>query len=258
MHHVHTMKNREASPSPNLDFANKVIVITGGNTGIGKSIAETFNELDSKIVLFARDQNKLNNVASKLKTSIAISGDVSKINDLDKLFKATHDKFGKIDVLVANAGIASRRSVDEVDEAYFDEMVSVNFKGVYFTVQRALPFLNDNASIVLISSMACHSGWASHSVYSSTKAAVSMLAKNFSADLISRGIRVNAISPGFVDSGMYDENFLKEYKNRIPTKEFAKCEEISNAVVYLSSPKARSIVGADLVIDGGFTEIIKE
>ena len=239
-------------------FSNKVVVITGGNTGIGQSIAETFNDLDSKIVLFARDRNKLDQVTSKLKTSIAVSGDVSKVNDLDKLFKATHDKFGKIDVLVANAGIASRRPVEEVDEAYFDEMVSVNFKGVYFTIQRALPFLNSNASVVLISSMACHSGWSSHSVYSSTKAAVSMLAKNFSADLIGRGIRVNAVSPGFVDSGMYDENFVRNYRERIPTKEFAQSDEIAHAVVYLSSSHARSIVGADLVIDGGFTEIMKE
>jgi NAD(P)-dependent dehydrogenase (short-subunit alcohol dehydrogenase family) len=159
--------------------------------------------------------------------------------------------------LVANAGIASRRSIEEVDEKYFDEMVSINFKGVYFTVQRAIPFLNKKASIVLISSMAFHGGWPAHSVYSATKAAVSMLAKNFSADLIKKGIRVNAVSPGFTVTGMYDEAFVDNYKTRIPSGEFAKPEEIAKAVIYLSSPEAASIVGIDLVIDGGFTEIIK-
>lgn len=239
-------------------FKDKVVVITGGNSGIGQSVAETFDQQDSKIALFARDQTKLKNVENTLENAISIAGDVSKISDLDRLYNTTHEHFGKIDVLVANAGIASRRIIDEVDEDYFDEMVNINFKGVYFTVQRSLPFLNDNASIVLISSMACHHGWPSHSVYSSTKAAVSMLAKNFSADLINRGIRVNAISPGFVDSGMYESDFVADYKKRIPTGEFAKSEEIASAVMHLSSPSAVSIVGIDLVIDGGLTSIIKE
>lgn len=239
-------------------FNNKVVVITGGNSGIGLSIADEFHKQGAKIAIFARDKDKLNHVQNTLKNSIAIAGDVCQISDLDRLFKMTNDKLGKVDVLIANAGIASRRPIDEVDESYFDEMVNVNFKGVYFTVQRAIPFLNNKASIVLISSMACHSGWSSHSVYSSTKAAVSMLAKNFSADLIHKGIRVNAISPGFTATEMYEESFITEYKNRIPTGEFAKPQEIAKAAIYLSSPDAVSIVGVDLVIDGGFTSIIKE
>lgn len=145
-----------------------------------------------------------------------------------------------------------------MDEKYFDEMVNTNFKGVFFTVQRALPYLNSNASIVLISSMACHGGWPSHSVYSATKAAVSMLARNFSADLIHKGIRVNAISPGYTDSGMFTQDFITTYKNRIPTGEFIKPEEIADAVAYLSSPSAASIAGIDLVIDGGYTAIAQE
>jgi NAD(P)-dependent dehydrogenase (short-subunit alcohol dehydrogenase family) len=239
-------------------FKNKVVIVTGGNSGIGRAIAEEFDKEGAKLVIFGRNKEKLDQVQKKLRNSIAVAGDVCKISDLDNLFKVTSDKFGKVDVLIANAGIASRKPVDEVDEIYFDEMVNINFKGVYFTVQRAIPFLNNNASIVLISSMACHAGWPSHSVYSSTKAAVSMLAKNFSADLIQRGIRVNAISPGFTATEMYEKNFVTEYKKRIPTGEFAKPEEIAKAAIYLSSPDAISIVGTDLVIDGGFTSIIKE
>jgi NAD(P)-dependent dehydrogenase (short-subunit alcohol dehydrogenase family) len=239
-------------------FNNKIVVVTGGNSGIGQAIAEEFNKQGAKIVIFARNKDKLKQVKNKLENSIAVSGDVCKISDLDKLFKITNDKLGKIDILIANAGIASRRGVEKVDENYFDEMVNTNFKGVYFTVQRSIPFLNNHASIILISSMACHAGWPSHSVYSATKAAVSMLAKNFSADLIPKGIRVNAISPGFTATDVYEANFIAEYKKRIPTSEFVKPEEIAKAAIYLSSPEAMSIVGVDLVIDGGFTSIIKE
>ncbi|CAN5250648.1 SDR family oxidoreductase [soil metagenome] len=239
-------------------FTDKVVVVTGGNSGIGQAIAEKFNKEGAKLAIFGRDQNRLDQTKNMLQQAIAVTGDVGNIFDLDRLFKITHDEFGKVDVLVANAGIASRRPIDEVDENYFDEMVNINFKGVYFTVQRAIPFLNNNASVILISSMACHMGWSSHSVYSSIKAAVSMLARNFSADLIHRGIRVNAISPGYTATSMFEQSFIDEYKKRIPTGEFTKPGEIADAVTFLSSPSAVSIVGIDLVIDGGFTEIIKE
>lgn len=239
-------------------FDNKIVAITGGNSGIGKSIAEEFNKENAKIAIFGRNKNTLEQVKQQLNHAIAVAGDVSKISDLDNFYHQTLESIGKIDVLIANAGIASRRAIEEVDENYFDEMVNINFKGIYFTVQRALPFLNPYASIILISSMACHSGWSSHSVYSATKAAVSMLAKNFSADLISKSIRVNAISPGFTSTEMYEKEFIKSYKDRIPTKAFAKPEEIAKAALYLSSPAAVSIVGIDFVIDGGFTSIMKE
>lgn len=239
-------------------FTNKVVVITGGNSGIGQATAEEFDKEGANLAIFGRNKEKLNQAKIKLTNVIAIAGDVCKVGDLDNLFNLTFTQFGKVDVLIANAGVASRKHVDEVDEKYFDEIVNINFKGVYFTVQRSLPYLNDNASIVLISSMACHSGWPSHSVYSSSKAAVSMLAKNFSADLIQRGIRVNAISPGFTATDMYEKSFVTEYKKRIPTGKFAKPEEIAKAAIYLSSPNAASIVGVDLVVDGGFTSIMKE
>jgi len=134
-------------------FADKVVVVTGGGSGIGQSIAEKFNKEGAKLAIFGRDQNKLDQAQKKLQQSITIAGDVCNMSDLDNLFKTTNNELGKIDVLVANAGIASRRFADEVDENYFDEMVNINFKGVYFTVQRAIPFLNNGASVILISSM---------------------------------------------------------------------------------------------------------
>lgn len=241
------------------DFNGKVVVITGGNSGIGKAIAHKFNELGANIVIFGRDQHKLNDACRELRQAIAVQGDVQNVKDIEKLFQSTHDHFGKVDVLVANAGIASRKPIEEVDESFFDEMVAINYKGAYFTVQRAVPYLNKGASVILISSAAQQIGFRNHSVYSSTKAAVSMLARNFAADLIDKGIRVNAISPGFTDTPIFDSlkgknsKFMSDYSENIPAKRFADPSEIADAAIFLS--RAGYIVGADLVIDGGVSEI---
>jgi len=243
------------------DFKDKVVVITGGNSGIGEAIASRFDQEGAKIVIFGRDQQKLNQVSQELHQCIGIQGDVQKLSDIERLFKSTHDKFGKVDVLIANAGIASRRHVEEVDEHYFDEMVNINYKGVYFTVQRSIPYLNKGASVILISSVVQQIGFRSHSVYSSTKAAVSMLARNFAADLTDRGIRVNAISPGYTDTPIFDPlksqkpDLLEKYSQDIPVKRFATSLEIAEAALFLSSPKASYIVGIDLVVDGGVSAI---
>ncbi len=243
------------------DFYNKVVVITGGNSGIGEAIAHKFDQEGAKVVIFGRDQNKLDAVCQKLHQGIAVKGDIQKLSDIENLFKITEKTFGKVDVLVANAGIASRKVVDEVDEDYFDEMVNINYKGVYFTVQRSIPLLNPGASVILISSIACHVGILNHSVYSSTKAAVSMLARNFAADLIKRKIRVNAISPGFTDTPIFDSakkensHLIEECCTAIPLARFGDPSEIAEAAAFLSSPQAAYIVGIDLVVDGGVTAI---
>lgn len=243
------------------DFENKVVVITGGNSGIGEAIAKKFDALGANIVIFGRDQNKLSNVCKQLRKAIAVQGDVRRLSDIDKLYKATEEAFGKIDVLVANAGVGGRRFVGEVDEKFFDDMVSINYKGLYFTVQKSISSLNKGASVLLISSIACHIGWRNNSVYSSTKAAVSMLARNFSADLISQGIRVNAISPGFTETPIFDPikqsnpQMFADFNKSIPLHRFAEPSEIADAAAFLASPQAAYIVGIDLVVDGGVTAI---
>lgn len=243
------------------EFTDKVVVITGGNSGIGEAIARKFDQEGAKIVIFGRDQNKLESVSKNMRQAIFVKGDVRVLSDLDNLFKKTVSTFGKIDVLVANAGVATRKNIEEVDEKFFDEMVDINYKGVYFTVQRSVSSLNPGSSIILISSAVTHIGMKNHSVYSSTKAAVSMMARNFSADLIDKGIRVNAISPGFTDTPIFDKvkaanpTQLAEYAKGVPLKRFAEPSEIAEAVAFLASQKAAYIVGVDLVIDGGVTAI---
>lgn len=244
-----------------MEFANKVVVITGGSSGIGLAIAKKFDAEGAKVAILGRDQQRLDLAATSFKNVLTFKGDVCKVSDLDHFYQEIQKKLGKIDILVANAGIAEMRPIQEVDEGFFDEMVNINYKGLYFSVQRSLPFLNRGASIILISSAAAHIGWPGHSVYSSTKAAVSYLARSFSADLIAQGIRVNAISPGFVDTPMFDETktsspeTIEKLNEIIPAKRFANAEEIASAALFLASPRSSYIIGADLVMDGGLSAI---
>ena len=234
-------------------FNNKVAVVTGGSSGIGKAISQHFDEQGAKVALFARDEQKLQQTASKLKNpSLTVSGDITNISDIEKLYQSVQGKFGKIDILVASAGIAARRPLGDTDEALYDAVMNTNLKGVYFTVQRALPYLNDGASIILISSMAARAGWRDISIYSAAKAGVSMLAKSFSADLVHRGIRVNAISPGFTDTPIFtDRKRLEDVSKSVPLGRCAKPEEIAKAAAFLSSEAGAYIIGVDLLIDGG-------
>lgn len=235
------------------NFKDKVVVVTGGNSGIGKTIAESFHAKGAKLGLFGRDQQKLNAVAEALaERVITVQGDVCQLTDIDKLYNEVNKAYGKIDVLVVNAGIAGGMKLEEVTEQHFDSIMNTNLKGTYFTVQKAVPFLNNKASIILISSMACHGGWPALSVYSAAKAAVSILAQSFSADLIGRGIRVNAISPGFTDTPIFeDRSIIPKAASLVPLKRFAEPQEIADAALFLAN--STYITGTDMLIDGGIT-----
>lgn len=236
-------------------FKDKVVVVTGGNSGIGKEIAKSFHQEGAKLALFGRDPKKLGTVAEEFKERVTtIQGDVCQLLDIDKLYQQVNKTYGKIDVLVVNAGIAGNMKLEEVDEQFYDSIMNTNLKGAYFTVQKAVPFLNNNSSIILISSMACHGGWPGLSVYSAAKAGVSVLAQSFSADLIDRGIRVNAISPGFTDTPIFeDRSIIPKAASLVPLKRFAKPQEIADAALFLA--KSNYITGTDFLIDGGITTI---
>lgn len=236
-------------------FQDKVVVITGGNSGIGKSIAQLFYHHGARVVIAGRDSAKLQAVMAEFSGKITtVQADVSKLSELDKLYQQVKLTHGNIDSLVVNAGIAGGELIEEVNEAHFDEIMNTNLKGAYFTVQKAVPLLNNNASVILISSMACHGGWKGLSVYSAAKAAISVLAQSFSADLIDRGIRVNSISPGFTDTPIFkDRSIIPKTSELVPLKRFATPEEVAEAALFLASNAY--IVGVDLLIDGGVSTI---
>jgi NAD(P)-dependent dehydrogenase (short-subunit alcohol dehydrogenase family) len=243
----------------------KVAVVTGGNSGIGLAAAQRFHDEGAKVVISGRDQKTLDQAAKQIGGDVlAVRGDVSKLTDLDALYKAVREKFGKIDVLFANAGIAKFAPLTESTETLYDQMFDINVKGVFFTVQKALPLLNDGASIIINSSVANQKGVANASVYAATKAAVRSFARTMSAELLARNIRVNVVSPGPIKTAIFKrDNLSEEAQNEIdkflvslvPMKRFGTLEEIANSVLFLATPDSSYITGLDLLVDGGIGQL---
>jgi NAD(P)-dependent dehydrogenase (short-subunit alcohol dehydrogenase family) len=244
---------------------NKVAIITGGNSGIGKGIAKHFVKEGAKVVIFGRNQQSLDQTKDELGNQIVVvQGDVTKTKDLENLYAQTLSHFGKCDILVANAGIAKRIHIEDVTEENFDSMVNSNYRGAFFTVRYALDFLNPNASIILIASTAATITLKRHSIYASTKAAVVKLAKSFAYDLSDKSIRVNSISPGYIRTPIFDDRLKRdpEYLSRreanIPLKRIGTPQDIANAALFLASDEASYITGIDLLVDGGYTASFSE
>lgn len=240
-------------------FKDKVVVVTGGNSGIGEGIAEYFHREGAKVVIFGRNEDTLNQVKNRLgHNTLTIQGDVTQAEDLKNLFNQTLSHFGKVDSLIVNSGVGERLHVSQVNEDDFDKLVDINYRGAYFTVKYALDFLNSPSSIILISSVAAHVTMKRHSVYASTKAAVKQLAKNFSCDLAERNIRINSISPGYIKTPMFNArleqnpSYLDEKSMNIPLKRVGTPKDIASAAFFLASDEAGYITGSDLIIDGGY------
>lgn len=248
-----------------MKLENKVAVVTGGNSGIGLSIAREFNKQGADVVIFGRSPESLENATHEIGNgTLAVQGDVTKVSDLDRLFEATAKQFGKIDVLVVNAGVARPAPVDQVDEDGFDFISDINFKGAFFTVQRALPHLNDGASIILNSSVANRLGMAGMAVYGATKAAVRSLARTLTAELLPRGIRVNTLSPGAIETPLWGRIGLEQAEveqmastigEQIPMRRFGRADEMAKATLFLASDDSSYVAGAELVADGGMTQL---
>jgi NAD(P)-dependent dehydrogenase (short-subunit alcohol dehydrogenase family) len=185
-----------------MKLDGKIAVITGGNSGIGCATAKEFQANGAKLVIFGRNLDTLNQASASLGTDVqTVQGDVRNLFNLDRLFEQVGVQFGKIDVLVANAGIAKFASVENMPEDLFDELCDIYFKGTFFTVQKALPFLRDGASVILLSSAdADKQGRVGTSIYTAAKAAVRSLACSMSVELPERKIRVNVLSPGMTDT----------------------------------------------------------
>src|SRR5262245_49546645 len=257
---------RSAMPATKQALKDKVAVITGGSTGIGLATARRFLEEGARVVLTGRTNATLDAAVAELDAHdrvLAVRGDVANLDDLDRLYGAVKQRLGRIDTLFANAGVARFAPMDAVDEALFDLHFGVNVKGLYFSVQKALPLMSRGGTIVLNSSIANASGMANTSVYAATKAAVRSLARTLSSELGPRGIRVNAVSPGPIRTPIFDKlGLAKEamgaFEERIATRtslaRMGKSEEIAKAVLFLSSDESSYVVGADFVVDGGYQQ----
>ena len=246
----------------------KVAVITGGNSGIGLATAREFKSHGAKVAIFGRSRKTLDQAAASLGPETpALQGDVRKVADLERLFEQVDAVFGKIDVLMANAGIAKFAPVESMPEELFDELTDVHFKGSFFTVQKALPFLRDGASVILVSAAdADKLGRAGTSVYSAAKAAVRALARAMSAELLGRRIRVNVLSPGMTDTpiitreggppGVTPEQLAAVITKTIPLRRRGTPEEMAKAALFLASDDSSYCLGMELMVDGGMTQLV--
>ncbi len=228
----------------------KVAVVTGGNSGIGLATAKRLQEEGAKVAISGRSRKTLDEAVKTIGNGVvAVQGDVAKLTDIDKLYAEVSQKLGKIDVLFVNAGVAKFAPLAETSESTYDEQFDINIKGAYFTIQKALPLLNDGASIILNTSVAGQTGTAGASAYSATKAALRSLARTAAAELAGRGIRVNTVAPGPIDE------FAKELLAQVPMKRFGQPEEVAGAVAFLASQDASYITGVEINVDGGLGQI---
>ena len=243
-----------------MKLKEKVAVITGGNSGIGLATAREFKAEGARVVIFGRNQGTLDEAVRTIGNgTLAVQGDVTSLADLGLLYEQTVKRFGKIDILVVNAGISKPRNVERIDEANFDQISNINFKGAFFTVQRAVPYLNDGASILLVTGSVHEKGVPGYSVVSATKAAVRSLARTLSAELLPRGIRVNALSPGSIETPIFGKLGLPvephKWAEGIPMKRIGRAEEMAKAALFLASDDSSYMAGAELVVDGGQAQI---
>jgi len=244
---------------------NKVAVITGGNSGIGLSTAKAFIEAGAKVAIFGRNQNTLDNAVETLgEKAIGVRGDVTNDADLEALFAEATKQFGNVDIVFANAGVAEFIPIEAVNDDHFNKVFSINVNGAFKTVQKSLSVLNDNASIILTSSGVNQKGMATASMYAASKAAVRSFARTLSAELMDRGIRVNTVSPGAVSTPIFGRMGLPEevadgmeeqMASLVPLKRAAQPKEVADAVVYLASDSSSYMIGGELIVDGGFTQL---
>ncbi|MEM6296475.1 MAG: SDR family oxidoreductase [Myxococcota bacterium] len=246
-------------------FENKVVVVTGGNSGIGFASAKRFHDEGAKVVIVGRSEDKVHAAAKELGSDVVgITADVSDLDALAAAFATIKEDLGSIDVLFANAGVAYFRPVSDVTPEFFDSITNINQKGLFFTLKNAVPLLNDGGSIVVNTSVVNEMGMPAASVYAATKAAARNLVRGFANELAPRKIRVNAVAPGpietpiFAKTGMPAENLDEMSKGmvaQIPLQRFGKPEEIATAVAFLASDDASFVNGAELPVDGGLGQV---
>ena len=243
----------------------KIALITGGNSGIGLATAKEFVNQGAYVFITGRREQELAAAVKAMGKNVsAVQGNVSNLGDLDRLFAQIKREKGKLDVVFANAGVATYAPFGKITEEHYDSIFNINVKGLLFTVQKALPLLPDGASIILNASIVASKGLSSNSVYSATKAAVRSFARTWTTDLKDRRIRVNAISPGPIDtpglsklmaSSEASQQRMAAISTIVPLGRLGTPDEIAKAVVFLASDDSSYITGTELFVDGGFAQV---
>jgi NAD(P)-dependent dehydrogenase (short-subunit alcohol dehydrogenase family) len=244
---------------------DKVAVVTGGNSGIGFGTAKLFAAEGAKVVITGRNEKTLQSSAAEIgKGAIGIAADVANVKSLEPMYEQVKNTFGKIDVLVVNAGVVGMGPTVDVTEEAFDTIMNINVKGVYFTVAKAIPYLNDGASIIITSSTVASKGIPGAAAYTASKAAERNMVRSFAAEFAARKIRVNALSPGAIDTPIWEKNgYTKEHSDgmnsffagAVALKRLGTVEEMAKGFLFLASGDSSYMTGGDLLLDGGFSDL---
>jgi NAD(P)-dependent dehydrogenase (short-subunit alcohol dehydrogenase family) len=245
----------------------KVAVITGGSTGIGLATAQRFVDEGANVFITGRRQSELDAAVKQIgKNNVTgVQGDVSNLADLDRLYATVKEQKGQLDILFANAGLGEFLPWEKISEAHYDKTFSVNVKGVLFTILKALPLFTNGGSIILMGSVNASTGTEGLIVYSATKAAVRSFARSFTSELKNRNIRINALSPGPIETpglmnavnsmGMTEDQFKKTIVSAIPMGRMGSPNEVANVVLFLASDDSSFVTGIELFVDGGMAQI---
>ena len=240
-------------------LTGKTTVITGGNSGIGYATAQHFKQAGAKVIITGRNPEALDKAANELGV-IGVVCDQASLDDIDGLVNQVTDLFGRLDVLFINAGIAAFWPIASVTEEQFDNMMNINFKGAFFTLQKFLPILKDGASVINLSSINAFTAMPNSAVYSASKAALNSLTRTAAYELSPRRIRFNAVNPGPIQTEIFNklglsadalQTLASNTENRIPLKRFGQAEEVAKLVTFLASDDASFINGAEYTVDGG-------
>lgn len=242
---------------------DKIAVVTGGSTGIGLATARRFVEEGAHVFIAGRREAELAKAAELIGRNVAtVQCDVAKLDDLDRLFGRVRDEKGRIDVLFANSGMMEAQSIGDITPEHFDRTFAVNVRGLLFTVQKALPLMTRGGSIILNASIASIKAFPGYGVYSASKAAVRSFARTWMLELKDRGIRVNAISPGPIDTPLFEtapkaerDQIKAGFAAAIPLGRMGRAEELAAAVLFLASEESSFVTGIELFVDGGTAQI---
>lgn len=245
-----------------MRFEEKVVVVTGGSDGIGLATAKAFAAEGAKVYVTARRRDRLDAAVTEIGNgAVGVQGDVGNLGDLDRLYERISREQGRVDVVFANAGISESVALDAIDEAHFDRVFGANVKGMVFTVQKALPLLAAGGAVILAGSGSGSKGFGGLTVYNATKAAIRSLARTWTTELKSRGIRVNVVSPGVIDTPAI-HTFLRNapemetvLKQMTPLGRIGGSEEVAKTVLFLASSESSFVAGVELFVDGGIMAV---